>query len=236
MKTSRIMISVVLLVTATQIYAQNVDHLTGIWVVEKVKVGGKEMSPDAKWTRLNVDFTQESGNGWFQHSYGGWSFDENTNELTISTTNGVLDPYGSFNVTIENDIMNWKRIEDGMNVLVSLKRSNALPTAFRDKLLGLWGMQNSTGDSELFTGNNSGDSYLFIRWDGKYVIGEGKEKQYGVYNIHAHKPQVEFIPYGKNKERSFWMIGYEDESLELTLVNSTEVVTRKFIRINEFPE
>lgn len=44
--------------------------IDGLWLVKSVKVGGDEMTPNGRWMRFNTDSTQESGNGWFQHSVG----------------------------------------------------------------------------------------------------------------------------------------------------------------------
>ena len=45
------------------------------------------MTPNARWMRFNPDFTQESGNGWFQHSLGSWSLNSIKGELSIVNDN-----------------------------------------------------------------------------------------------------------------------------------------------------
>ncbi len=57
----------------------NKSNIEGLWVVKLVKVVNQGMTPNARWTRFNSDSTQQSGNGWFQHSYGTWKFNEKSN-------------------------------------------------------------------------------------------------------------------------------------------------------------
>ena len=131
-----------LFILSTQLVGQ-IDRLTGLWLVEKVKVGNEIMTPDAKWTRLNSDGTEESGNGGFRHSYGKWEYDEFTKELLITTKNGLDDPFGAFYVDLKKDKMIWSREEEGMNVVVTLSQIEKLPETYRDRLLGLWKLDES---------------------------------------------------------------------------------------------
>ena len=62
---------------------ENKTTIEGLWIVKSVRVGEQEMTPNAKWARFNSDLAQESGNGWFQHSYGIWNLDPKTNELSF---------------------------------------------------------------------------------------------------------------------------------------------------------
>ena len=66
--------------------------ITGLWVVQGVMIGDEERTPNARWMRFHADFTQQSGNGWLQHSVGTWTLDPATQDLSITNTTGLLDP------------------------------------------------------------------------------------------------------------------------------------------------
>ncbi|KJF44859.1 hypothetical protein [Draconibacterium sediminis] len=212
--------------------------IEGLWIVERVKVGDQEMTPNARWMRFNSDFSQQSGNGWLQHSYGTWNFNAETNQLSVVNENGIKDPAEPFKVTLENDRMTWKRSEDGESVEVTLKRSDHLPATYGDELLGLWKLEDAVGDGDYFGTEDAkvGKANIFFRWDGRFDIRSGKGRIHGVYNVHGHKPEVELIPYGDNVNRAFWTIDFNKNRITLQLLNSENIVERKFSRIHEFPE
>lgn len=60
----------ILLVVLSLVGCRDQSSIEGLWVVSNVKVGDKEMTPNAQWMRFNADFTRQSGNGWLKHSYG----------------------------------------------------------------------------------------------------------------------------------------------------------------------
>ncbi|WP_319501065.1 hypothetical protein [uncultured Draconibacterium sp.] len=234
-KTIHFVAIVALIAFAGCVYKPTIE---GLWVVEKVNVGDQEMTPNARWTRFNADHSQESGNGWFQHSYGTWSLNAETNELSVVNENGIKDRAEPFKVTLEKDQMIWTRNEDGQNVEVLLKRSDNLPATFGDELLGLWKLEEAVGDGVYFEAEDAkvGKASIFFRWDGRFDIRSGKGRVHGVYNVHGHKPEVELIPYGGNLNRDFWTIDFYENTITLKLLNSETTVERKFSRINEFPE
>ena len=212
--------------------------IEGLWIVERVKVGDQEMTPNARWMRFNSDYSQQSGNGWLQHSYGTWSLNAETNELSVVNENGIKDPAEPFKVTLENDRMTWKRSEDGESVEVTLKRSDHLPATYGDELLGLWKLEDAVGDGDYFGTEDAevGKASIFFRWDGRFDIRSGKGRIHGVYNVHGHKPEVEMIPYGESVSRDFWTIDFAGDTITLKRLNSENTVERKFSRIHEFPE
>lgn len=215
--------------------SQKTEDIVGLWLVEEVQAGSKTVTPVGKWTRFNKDFTQESGNGWFQHSFGTWIFDVETQELEIVTSNGLEDPYGAFKVQLSDSGMIWERNEEGMDVIVTLKRCEKLPTTYRDQLLGLWQLEEANTSGFFFEETSESTDYLHIRWDGKFVVGSKGKKTYGVYNVHGHKSEIELIPYGDEK-RSFWSVKFLDEGLEMKLLNSDGNTIRRFRRVRSYPE
>lgn len=212
--------------------------IEGLWIVESVVVGEEKMTPNARWARFNSDFTQESGNGRFQHSYGTWDLNTNSKELTIKDLNGLEDLNDPFKVLINQNEMLWERTEEGQNMKVTLVRSSKLPETYGDRILGLWNLESTVGNGNYFeeTGKKETNAYIFFRWDKRFVIQSEKGRINGVYNVHGHKPEVELIPYGDKLKRDFWKIQFEGNNITLTLLNSEKTVKRKFKRINRFPD
>ncbi len=211
--------------------------IEGLWIVKSVKAGEEEMTPNARWTRLNADFTQETGNGRLQHTYGTWKLNPETNELSIQNTNGIEDINEPFRISVHQDEMIWNRTEEGQDVEVTLVRSSQLPETYGDKILGLWGLESATGKGDYFkepVSKNTKD-YIFFKWDKRFVIESEKGKIYGVYNVHGHKPEVKLIPYGDQFKRDFWKIQYDENHITLNRLNSDTTVVRTFKRIQNFP-
>lgn len=209
--------------------------IEGLWVVQEVKVGNRELTPDARWTRFNSDFTQESGNGWYQHSQGTWDLNAETGKLSIANTNGIIDENEPFSVRFEDSKMYWTRLEEGAQVQVMLEKAEKLPSTNGDKVMGLWQLNESIGEGQYFKKTGISD-YLLLRWDRKFVIRSDGKKIYGVFNVNGHKPEIELIPYGEGLERDFWSIEFGQSAISLKLRNAKEEVTRKFVRIDQFPK
>ena len=144
--------------------------IEGLWIVKSVTIGDEEMTPDARWMRFNSDLTQESGNGWLQHSVGNWKLDTETNSLTIVNKNGIDDPNEPFKITLSNNEMIWQRTEEGQNVIIKLETTLRLPSTSGDKLLGLWKLEKAVGKGSYFSTSNVNDDYLFFRWDKRFII------------------------------------------------------------------
>ena len=214
----------------------NKNSIEGLWVIDMVVVGQEEITPNARWTRLNDDGTQQSGNGWFQHSVGTWTLDKNSRELSIRTINGTKDPFGPFEVNFDSDTMTWTRMEEGNEVTVKLKRAKELPQTYGDRVLGLWKLEESNGEGPYLSDEAAPQAMLFLRWDRRFELGTPDGTIYGVYNVHGHRPEIELIPYGDKLDRNFWSFECTHSQLSIQLLNSEEKVTRKFIRTNQFPE
>lgn len=212
--------------------------INGLWVVNSVKIGEEEMTPNARWMKFDADFTQQSGNGWLQHSIGTWSLNPDTNELSIENTNGLTDLNEPFLMTLGQNEMIWERTEEGQNIKVTLVRSSELPKTYGDNLFGLWKLEESIGEGDFFTASKNTNTFdnLFFGWDKRFVIRSEKGRINGVYNVHGHKPEVELIPYGDQFERSFWKVDINENSISIKLLNTDSLVTRTFKRIHEFPQ
>lgn len=227
-----------LLIIFTFYGCEKTPSIEGLWIVKSVAVGEEEMTPNARWTRFNSDKTQESGNGRFQHSYGTWKLNPESNELTIENSNGLDDLNEPFMVSISQNKMIWERIEEGQKIKVTLMRSSQLPETYGDRILGLWKLETAVGKGDYFEQSDKKETsdYIFFRWDKRFVIKSDKGRVNGVYNVHGHKSEVELIPYGEQVSRDFWEIQFEENQITLKLLNKDETVTRKFRRIHQFPQ
>jgi len=211
------------------------SSIEGLWVVKTVKAGKDVVTPNARWTRFHADFTQESGNGRFQHSNGTWDFNPDTKELSIVNTNGLDDPNAPFKVQLLDDSMVWERTEEGMDIKIILERSTELPETYGDKILGLWALESAKGEGKYFNEINQ-NHYIYFGWDRRFRLSSEKGRVMGVYNVHGHKPELELIPYGDQLERDFWRIEYGENSITLKLLNSEQEIERTFKRIRKLPE
>ena len=212
---------------------QKESSIEGLWLVENVQMGEDTMTPVSRWMRFQSDNTQTSGNGWLQHSYGTWSIQKD--QLIVEDTNGIVDNVNPFTVDIQSNRMIWKRIEDGLEVVVNLKRIEELPQSEGNKLIGLWKLTKSTVDENDVTVvvNPEGTSMLHLRWDHVYVEHNmPKGKNYGVYKVHGHKPEIQLVNYGDESQFSFWNFSVHEEKLTLTSTDGTS--TMEFERITQY--
>jgi hypothetical protein len=205
----------------------------GLWLVEKVQIGEESMTPIARWMRFNSNSTQTSGNGWLQHSYGTWSLEEN--QLSVNDTNGIKDEAGSFTIELQENTMTWKRMEEGQEVVVQLKRIQELPQSDGNRLVGLWKLTKALNDGNDVTAvlNPAGNAMLHLRWDHMYVEHNTPEgREFGIYKIHAHKPEIQLVNYGNASQFSFWNFQLENQTLTFTSTDGNSVM--EFERIYSF--
>lgn len=101
-----------LMIIFTFFSCEKKSTIEGLWIVKSVVIGQKEMTPNARWIRFNSDHSQESGNGKFQHSYGTWKLNLESNELSIENLNGLDDLNEPFVTSISKNEMIWERTEE----------------------------------------------------------------------------------------------------------------------------
>ena len=200
--------------------------LEGLWLIEKVQVGEEEMTPIARWTRINKDHTQSSGNGWLQHTIGSWQYNAQSKEIALESTFGIKDEYGGFQVDFEEDKMIWTRKEDGHKVIVQLTKINELPIAPANLLIGVWKQLNTQENLE---------DYLFIRWSHIVVKGKvGEGRQFGMYKTHPHTNEIEIIYFGDELEQEKWKYRLKDKNtLYLESLDDSKLLS--FQRIDYIP-
>lgn len=143
---------------------------------------------------------------------------EKNGGLSVQNTNGLNDPYGPVKVSVETDTIHWVRNEEGQQVRILLVRSDSLPATCGYKLPGLWRMESASGTGPIFEASDAAaesNSFIFLRWDSKFIIGSGKGRFKGVYNVNGHRPELEFIPYGDDLTRNFWEIEFSEDAIRL---------------------
>ncbi|TDQ27581.1 hypothetical protein [Tenacibaculum caenipelagi] len=207
------------------------NSIVGLWLVEKVKIGNEEMTPNARWVNFKKDSTQTSGNGWFQHSFGAWKLKGSL--LSIENKNGISDTAEPFNVELKDETMKWSRIEDGENVVVLLKRINKIPTSKGNELLGLWKLKSNNFNDNGNINKVDDESTLFLKWDNTYVQQNSSEKkEFGIYKIHGHKPELQMVNYGENPKFKFYNFSLKDNILTLKLRDGDDEL--RYIRVHQF--
>ena len=190
-------------------------------------MGTQEMTPIARWTRFNADATQASGNGWFQHSIGSW--DLNGNKLSIENSNGIVDNSEPFQVFLEDEKMIWKRKEGADSVRVILKKIDKLPMSEGNKLLGLWKHIESSQK------NIDSVKMFHFRWDNVYVkYGTKNKREFGVFKIHGHKPEIQMVNYGESNSFNFWKFEISKDTLIMTATDKSREI--RFKKSHQFPQ
>lgn len=206
------------------------QKLVGLWQIEKVKVGTQEMTPIARWTRLNADSTQESGNGWFQHSMGNWQYVSKDEKIRLVNSNGLKDEFDAFKVVkATEEAMVWLREEEGASVEVNLKKIEKIPQAPSNKILGAWRLKVGKKETAV--------SYLFFRWDQVLVSRQrGNQKKYGIYKTHGHKQEVQFVYYEDPLRQEDWTYRFNDNNnMVLESINKETETVLAYERIDYIP-
>ena len=160
----------------------------GLWEVTKVEAGDEIVTPVAKWFDLSPRQTVVSGNGGITNLYGFWNYDAQKGTLLFKDQDANEDPYGSFQVEKTLNTMQLSRVEDGVKVVVSLKRTDEKPKAPWDLIVGNWKLESMEEPT---------DAGIFIRWDRQFrnrgLPLNGKPNR-GFWHIDAHHPVLTFTP------------------------------------------
>ncbi len=215
------------------------EIVEGFWLVTKVSVGARDVTPVARWFKIEKG-KQTSGNGWIQHSFGGYKFDKKKSEITFHTANEPDDEFGSFKVERKGPLMMWTRKEEGELVIVELKPITELPMSPADEAKGLWILESAI-DRELdVTKQYDPDHkhFLFIRWDRQYVRQiNAHERISGYWFFDAHRPEITFISENREQDDEKWNVTIV--GTKMTLKGSSENVkemTLNYARATDFPK
>lgn len=213
------------------------SKVTGLWHVQKVQVGQKEMTPIARWVRFNKDGSQQSGNGWFQHSIGTWNLDKQNEKLRITNTNGFEDNNPPFAFSFNEKTMIWEREEEGQTVRVTLEKGETLPQSPGDALLGIWELEKVMKGSKVVTKKNNQEAQqsLFLRWDKIFVLRNTRDgRQTGVYHIHGHLPEIELFFHNEAFPRQKWSFEVTHNELRLKSLDGDTEISRHYRRTSQF--
>lgn len=231
----RIIICISLLMSYV-IQAQK-ERVIGFWQIEKVEVGKKNMTPIARWTKINRDGTYQSGNGWLQHAEGTWKYDEREYKFSVKDELGPIDEFGGFIVSFKNNQMIWEREEEGMQVKVILLPITKLPMAPVDYLEGIWELVSVKKNNENINDlGNKKPSKLFFKWGRTYtkLTSKGKRKT-GYWYIHGHKPEITLLPHEKGKQPETWEIKVGKKELHMKgISDSNKMMERMYVRRHAF--
>ena len=234
------LIAALLVLVITLISCENQKEegngIVGLWEVTKVSLEGNSMTPIARWVRFNSDFTQESGNGWLQHSIGNWKFDNETKMLEIENTNGLEDK-NPFKVQLEGDHMQWNRLEAGDELTVMLKRIKKLPTSGANKLFGLWKFIDIryNGKEVLDSLNPSDKASISFGWDNNYTLRNyPKGEKYGIFKTHGHRQRMQMVVDYNTKNPKIDFYNYEFIGDTLSMKSTNKNFELKLIRIHKF--
>ncbi|MBN7814565.1 hypothetical protein [Algoriphagus pacificus] len=214
------------------------EKVIGFWEVENVAVGEENMTPVAKWFKINQDGTYQTGNGWLQNGEGQWDYDSKTNKYAAQDDLDVGDEFGAFDVSFTGEKMIFEREEEGMHVKVMLVPIEKLPMSPTDYLEGFWDLVEITenGQSILSEFDGEGKHKLFIRWDRIYnnFTSEGKRMS-GYWHINGHRPEITLLPHQGDKGPESWKIEVSEKELVMTgISDSNRGIQRKYMRLKSF--
>ncbi|MEM7102913.1 MAG: hypothetical protein AAF502_07290 [Bacteroidota bacterium] len=214
------------------------EKVIGFWEIKTVEVGTENMTPVARWTKINADGTFQNGNGWLQNSKGTWTYDKANNQFSTINKLGIHDEFGGFTVSFDTGNMIWEREEEGMPVKVTLVSITELPMAPSDYLTGIWDLADITkNEKSIMSEFDSGDKHkIFIRFDRIYInFSPSGERLTGYWHIHGHKPEVTFLPHQADKDPETWKVEVNETELTITgLSDSNRSIQRKYVRRNTF--
>ncbi len=228
---------ILLLLLSSNTYAQKED-IIGFWAIEKVTVGEENMTPVAKWTRINADGSYQAGNGWLQNGQGHWQYDTEKKMYLPTDALDIADEFGGFTVSFENNKMNWEREEEGMHVKVTLVPIEKLPMSPADYLEGIWDLVEITESEQsiLDDFDEENKHKLFIRWDRIYInfSSEG-DRLTGYWHINGHRPEITLLPHQESEKPESWKIKVDDRALIMSGISeSNKNIERKYERRNTF--
>lgn len=203
----------------------NAQSFLGRWEIIQVKLGDQIVTPQSKW----FEFSEQGffgGNGLRINGAGTYIWEEKTQSLSLSDSLGFEDRYEPFKVSWQGDTMFWHREEEGQAVEVMAIPIKQTPMRLSDKAIGIW--EPAAEDSL---------AYLFLRWDRIYIeqFKDGRRFS-GVWQAHAHRPELIFLPWDRNKKpRSYIIETGLWEELILRPQDKPKAV-KKYSRRRSFPD
>lgn len=223
---------IIVLFLSINVFAQNGP--SGLWEVNEVMVGDRDVTPTAKWFVFQEDGSLTSGNGNIENFSGFYEYDASKNEL-IQNNGNAPDPYGPFKVELTNSYMTWERMEDGMKVVVQLTKVDKKPKAPWDLLQGGWTMSKSEGvDPETGKVKSTYDiekERYFFMWDRAYrkFNSSGQQIETGVWHIGGHSNEIWTIS-NADDTKTKWVLAFDGDTMIWSQQRGNELVKVYFER------
>ena len=214
-------------------------EITGLWEVLEVQTGDEDVTPVAKWFEFYESGKLNGGNGGITNLRGSFKYDQ-YNQTLEQLHQGIKDSYGAFKVILAEDkqSMTWSRLEDGISVLVSLKRVKEKPLAPWDLISGTWKNERAEGldleTKEVKSIYSMEINSYYFGWDGRYRKFDKDDNpvETGIWHIDAHSPRLILINNQGNAKVDWWFEIKEDSMVWLK-EGEVEVLKVYFDRIND---
>ncbi|NVK82746.1 MAG: hypothetical protein HWE21_00405 [Cytophagia bacterium] len=225
---------IIMLFLSINVFAQNGP--SGLWEVNEVMVGDRNVTPTAKWFVFHEDGSLTSGNGNIENFSGFYQYDATKKEL-IQSNGSEPDQYGSFKTKLTNSNMTWERMEDGMKVIVQLTKVDKKPKAPWDLLQGGW-IEMSDQVTNTETGISSisdlEPSRYFFMWDRAYrkFKSTGQQIETGVWHIGGHSNEIWTITNSDNT-KTIWELAFENDTMIWSQKRGNELVKVYFKEDND---
>lgn len=222
-KMKTILLSFLLFVPSTM-FAQPV---VGFWRVDLVTVGDRDVTPVAKWFKINKDKTNQAGNGWSQNYTGTWTYDEKSGEFLPYDNRGKPDEFGAFKTSFDGGKMYWQREEEGMNVVVTLSPTAEMPMSPKDSIVGKWGLVSVIRDGKDMTASYDAGSQeeIFIRWTGTYArTNPDGSKSHGFWHMDPHAPEFHMVDWNREVDFQAFRVSFENDLVTMRPLKDDEVI------------
>ena len=198
----------------------------GFWGVDSVTVGGRNVTPVAKWFIYDSDHTYRGGNGWSQNDVGTWTYDEHKSEFMPTSKLGAPDEFGAFHVKVFGSRMVWERDEDGMQVVVTLTRIQEMPMSPTDMIPGKWDLVSATqGQFDVTEKYDPNDHHrIDVRRGQTYtLIRPDSSESFGYWHMDAHEPEFHLIDFDRNVDFEVYTVSFEQDQLVMRPKKNTNL-------------
>ncbi|MEO1714793.1 MAG: hypothetical protein AAFU60_15795, partial [Bacteroidota bacterium] len=135
------------------------------------------------------------------------------------------------------ELMTWRRQEEGMEVLVSLRLSKEHPKAPWDLLVGRWKIATyeMNGEEPQTISFQAGEEpRIFFRWDRLYrgtQVNEQLDLRSGVWQYHAHRPILRMLSEaGDGFDQSFTVVSLDNQTLILQSLDMSKGIRLTLFR------
>lgn len=194
------------------------QEVVGFWKVDQVMVGDRDVTPVAKWFRINKDHTSQAGNGWSQNAVGTWTYDDQKAEFLTYDQAGKPDEFGAFHTSFKNGKMLWQRLEDGMKVVVTLSPATEMPMAPKDSIAGRWDLVSVIKDDQDITTDydSKNQEEILIRWTGTYAkTNPDGTQSHGFWHMDPHAAEFHMIDWNRDVDFQAFDVSFDQDLVRM---------------------